>query len=222
MYHGTKIKIYLCLQVTQYQFTILKIWRQRKEGIKTKPKNTCGFLHYAVEYSTLLKQLRKPLCVRPNIFSCKNQTQSLNSLILTLWTMAENLTHWIKSWILSFFYAIKDLNFYCKCIEQDPRTLRNFQENISLSAVKYPTCSSTKVPKFDLIQAADPGSLPGPTHKSPFPSYPCFQHKTKEMTNTLPKFKHIPLHIKTSILYPYTCTKIRSQFHSCHTADFIL
>lgn len=24
-YHGNKLKIYLCLQVTQYQFTILKI-----------------------------------------------------------------------------------------------------------------------------------------------------------------------------------------------------
>lgn len=91
IYHGNKIKIYLCSQVTQYQFTILEIWKERKEGIKTKPKNTCGFLHHAVEYSTWLKQLRKPLCVGPNIFPCNNQTQ-LNSCILTLQTMLKNAT----------------------------------------------------------------------------------------------------------------------------------
>lgn len=55
-----------------YTFKGLKTEEERT----TKPKDTCGFLHYAVEHSTLLKQLRKPLCIRPNIFSYKNQTQS--------------------------------------------------------------------------------------------------------------------------------------------------
>lgn len=73
-----------------YSFKGLKT---EEGGYKNKPKHTCGFLHYAVEYSTLLKQLREPLCIRPNIFSCKkNQTQSLNTFILTQQTMAKNET----------------------------------------------------------------------------------------------------------------------------------
>lgn len=36
----------------------------------------------------------------------------------------------------------------------------------------------------------------------------------------LPKFKHISLLIKTWILY--TFSKIRAQFHSCHTPDLTL
>lgn len=64
--------------------------------------------------------------------------------------------------MLTLFYVIKNLNFYCKCTEQESGTLKDFQKTIPLSAVKYPTCSSTKVPKFDLIQGAAPGSLTGP------------------------------------------------------------
>lgn len=42
--------------------------------IKSDINYTHGFLHNIVEYSTLLEHVRKPLCIRPHIFSCKIKT----------------------------------------------------------------------------------------------------------------------------------------------------
>lgn len=61
------------------------------------------------------------------------------------------------------------------------------------------SCASTKVPKFDLIQVAAPGSLPGCKLKSPFSSYPIPRAR-----KWLTLFQNSSTYPCVSLAYPYS------------------
>lgn len=105
---------------------------------------------------------------------------------------------------------MRNLNCYCKLYNRNPGHPSSFQENPRLQTNLL--CASTKVPKFDLIQVAAPGSLPGCKLKSPFSSYPIPRAR-----KWLTLFQNSSTYPCVSLAYPYSFPQTTSPLHSCCT-----